>query len=509
MITGRRCGVLLHISSLPSRFGIGDLGPEAYRFLDFLERSGQRVWQLLPLTPTAVETGNSPYSADSAFAGNPLLVSPELLVKKKFLFPSDLGGIGAFPKGRVDYERVTRFKLRLLDRAFERNRSRLEKNAAFRRFVNRERAWLDDYALFRALGAAYPGTDWAGWPVSIRDRRPKALSAARRKFSEDILREKFFQFLFFDQWEALKRSCARKGIQVLGDLPIYVQYHSADVWSHPRLFKLDRNKRPAAVAGIPPDFFSATGQLWGNPIYRWDLMKRQGYRWWIDRLAHHLKQFDEVRLDHFKGFVDYWEVPAHHRTAQRGRWVRGPRDSFFAAAARSFPSLPLIVEDLGVITPDVIRLRDRFGLPGMRVLQFAFGSDPLASDYLPCNYVENCVAYTGTHDNDTLMGWLTSRNEHSVRGRAEIRAERDHARAYLGPAAESRSLHREFIRLVMMSSAGLVIFPVQDLLGLDNRARMNRPGTAEGNWAWRLSPGMLTRGLALRLGEMTKLYRRV
>jgi 4-alpha-glucanotransferase len=509
MLNRRGSGILLHISSLPSPYGVGDLGKGAYRFADFLSAGKQNFWQILPLTPTSEFWGNSPYSSPSAFAGNPLLLSPELLLQWKMLSKSDLRSIPVFPRGRVDYRAVTRFKGDLFSTAFRKFGEKGKKSFAFENFCQENCFWLEDSALFGALKEHFGGVAWSRWPRGVRDREPGKIRAMKEKLRDRMEREIFLQYLFSRQWFSLKRFLNDRGIQVIGDAPIYVNYDSADVWANPEIFELDVHKRPLYVAGIPPDYFSATGQLWGNPIYRWDALKEKGYSWWIRRIGHNLKLFDFVRLDHFKGFVDFWEVPARSRTAAKGRWAPGPRGDFFDALLKHFPYLPFIAEDLGVITAEVQRLRDDYGFPGMRVLQFAFGSDPLADLYRPTHYIRNCVAYTGTHDNDTLVGWLFGHRDHSTRTTEEIRREKKILRRYLDLRGRRREeIHWEIIRVLMMSPAHLVIFPMQDLLGLGAQARMNRPGTDRGNWTWRLIGEQLTPSLGKRLGQMTEIYGR-
>lgn len=505
----RGCGIFLHITSLPSSFGIGDLGSGAYRFADFLSETKQSFWQILPLNPTSVARGNSPYSSPSAFAGNPLMISRELLIKEGFLSRSDMGKTPSFPPERVDYQAMMKYKGSLFHIAYQNFNQKGKRSWEFDHFYSGHSHWLEDYALFTVLKSHFGGTVWSRWPKEIRDRKAKRIRLLKEKFRDSMEMEKFLQYLFFKQWLSLKRYCNSKGIQIIGDVPIYVNYDSADVWANPEIFKLDANKRPIAVSGIPPDYFSSTGQLWGNPIFRWDVLKRKDYSWWVRRIAHNLELFDVMRLDHFKGFVDYWEVPAGEQTAVNGKWIKGPGENFFNALLKHFPYLLFIAEDLGVITPEVHALRDHFGFPGMRVLQFAFGNDPLADEYKPMNYIQNCVAYTGTHDNDTLIGWLYGGRGHSTRRPEEIRMEKSNALRYLGNVKKDRkNIHWEFIRLLMMSAAYLVILPLQDLLGLGGKTRMNRPATANGNWEWRLLRGQLTPSLKKRLAEMTKIYGR-
>jgi len=503
----RGSGILLHITSLPSRYGIGDFGSGAYQFADFLFETKQTSWQILPLTPTTSFRENSPYSSPSAFAGNPLLIDPESLIKEGFLTRSDLKGNPSFSRARVDYPAVIQYKKALFEEAYQNFKRKGRGLWEFGHFCRENAFWLEDHAFFTALKTHFGSAVWNKWPRGIRDRKPKELKRLKERLKERVEREKFLQYLFFKQWFSLKGYCNSKGIQIIGDVPIYVSFDSADVWAHAEIFKLDSNKNPLVVAGIPPDYFSATGQLWGNPIYRWEVLQEKDYLWWVRRIAHNLKLFDWVRLDHFKGFVDFWEVPARERTAVKGRWVKGPGEDLFHGLLKHFPYLPFIAEDLGVITPEVHILRDRFNFPGMRVLQFAFGNDPLADEYKPLNYIQNCVAYTGTHDNDTLSSWICGKTDYSTRKPDEIGWERKNALNYLGQKGRGRrDIHWEFIRLLMMSVANLVIVPMQDLLGLGEEGRMNRPATAAGNWEWRLLPQQLTRSLKKRLTEMTEIY---
>jgi 4-alpha-glucanotransferase len=499
-MTRRGSGILLHPSSLPSPYGIGDLGPSAYRFADFLAESRQRYWQLLPLTPTSTTMGNSPYSSDSAFAGNPLLISPELMVNDGWLTPADLRHPTlTFDPHRADYAAAGAFKTALLQSACERAKGSLQHHADFLRFVQEQASWLDDYALFRALKDHHQGASWVHWPQELRDRDAHALHGARERFRDRIVLEQFQQFLFHAQWQALKRYCIDRQVRVIGDLPIYVQHDSADVWAHPHLFKLDAQKQPAVVAGVPPDYFSATGQLWGNPVYDWSRLAQTRYEWWVRRITHNLSLYDLVRLDHFRGFAAYWEVPAGAATAQAGRWVDGPGADLFETLRQHAPDLPLIAEDLGVITPDVTALMHRFNLPGMKILLFAFGEELPTHPYAPHNYSPHCVVYTGTHDNNTIRGWI----------RKEISPEElRRLYAYLGREPDEHHLHWELIRLAMRSVAETVIIPMQDLLGLGEDARMNRPSTTHGNWEWRLLHQQLTHRIAAKLAEMTVLYGR-
>ncbi|MCX6356634.1 MAG: 4-alpha-glucanotransferase [Candidatus Aureabacteria bacterium] len=495
----RRAGVLLHATSLPSAYGIGDLGRGACDFADFLSQAKASCWQLLPLTPTLPIGGHSPYSSLSAFAGNTMLISPDLLQREDLLATADLATLPPFPDGLVDFSAVIPFKERILERAWDTFSRARKGEDAFKAFCAEHASWLDDFALFKVLRNRYKDKAWNTWDAEVRDRKTDALERVRREVSGLIEREKYYQYLFYTQWSALKRCCNEKGIQLIGDIPIYVNYDSADVWANPHLFKLDQQKRPTHVAGVPPDYFSSTGQLWGNPVYRWDMLRERKFDWWIQRMAHTLSLFDLVRVDHFRGLVAFWEVPAGERTAVNGRWVDVPAAEFFTALKGRFPELPIIAEDLGIITDDVREIMDRFGFPGMRVLLFAFGEDNPRHPYLPHNYTPVSVAYTGTHDNNTVRGWI----------RREAGAEEKRRLfRYLGREVGSDLLSTELIRLLMMSVAGTVIIPMQDLLGLGEEARMNRPGVARGNWTWRLRKGQLTAHAAGAFAEMASLYGR-
>jgi 4-alpha-glucanotransferase len=503
----RASGILLHPTSLPGRFGIGDLGQGAEDFIEFLTATGQHLWQVLPLGPTGY--GDSPYQSLSAFAGNRLLISLEQLVRDGYLEPSDLEDAPSFPAGRVDYSRVISFKTRLLRRAFDRFQSTATPHARreFETFCSEQRHWLDDYALFKSIKDAHQGKAWIDWEPDIAARKPAALEKWAARLRDEVQAHKFFQFTFFKQWEALKQQCHANGIRIIGDVPIFVAHDSADVWAHPELFHLDGRGHPTKVAGVPPDYFSATGQLWGNPLYRWDVLAETGYDWWIERLRATFRLVDIIRLDHFRGFEAYWEVPAEETTAINGRWVKGPGAHFFEVAQRELGPLPIIAEDLGVITPEVLELRDRFGFPGMKVLQFAFGDDPSASDFRPHNYIRNCVVYTGTHDNDTTVGWFTREGSgDTTQTPDEVEREREMALKYLG--TDGHEIHWDFIRLAFSSVANTAIVPLQDVLGLGNEARMNLPGRPEGNWQWRFSQEMLTPAIRQRLTEMTEIYER-
>ncbi len=499
-VPGRKSGILLHITSLSSKFGIGDMGPAAFAFADFLNRSGQSIWQVLPVGPTSPRYGNSPYSSSSAFAGNPLFISPDLLVQRGLLDMKDLENTD-FPQGRVDYPAVIRYKQRVLRRAFERFRIHGSEGDAFYKFCGKHSFWLEGYAMFDTFRRTIKEKQWDCWYEDLRDRKEDVLQKLKTEYAHDILFAKFVQYIFFSQWDALKGYCHKKGIGIMGDMPLYVNNDSADVWAHPQLFSLDSSKRPLIISGVPPDYYSKTGQLWNNPVYRWEEHKREGYSWWNERIAHSLRLFDLLRFDHFRGFVDFWAVPAGHKTAQNGSWFPGPREDLFDLLKERFPDMPFVAEDLGDITDKVHDFRDRVGIPGMRVLQFAFGEGRASDYHRPYNYPENCVSYTGTHDNDTLQGWINASG--SVRS-AEIK----NALRYVGHSRGTlRNVHWKFIRVLMMSCADTVIFPVQDVLGTGSESRINIPATVRGNWEWRILPKELKQH-AVRLLEITSIYGR-
>jgi 4-alpha-glucanotransferase len=501
----RSSGVLLHPTSLPGPHGIGDLGPEAHKFVDFLDAAGQTYWQLMPLGPTGY--GDSPYQSFSAFAGNTLLVSPEQLAADGLLAADDLAAAPEFPAARVEFERVIEYKRGLLQKAYENFKAGGSELAAdyegFRGFAS---AWLDDWALFAALKDEHKGASWHTWQQGIARRDPAALDYAREAFRDRVEAHRFSQFLFFLQWFRLKRYANERGVKLVGDVPIFVAHNSADVWARPHLFQLKDDGSPRVVAGVPPDAFSKTGQLWGNPLYDWEAMRREGFGWWTERMRATLSLVDLVRVDHFRGFAACWEVPAEHETAEHGRWADAPGRELFGALRASLGDPPVIAEDLGTITPDVHRLREELGLPGMRVLQFAFGGDP-DDTHLPHNYTRDSVVYTGTHDNDTTVGWFEARADGRAGADEGLKRERANALKYIGTAG--REIHWDFIREAFKSVAALAIVPAQDLLGLGSEARMNLPATPEGNWAWRLADGALADDLAARLRETTALYGRL
>jgi 4-alpha-glucanotransferase len=499
----RLSGVLLHPTSLAGRFGIGDLGDEAYRFIDFLAASKQSLWQILPLGPTGY--GDSPYQCFSAFAGNALLISPERLVDTGLLDQTDLHGVPKFPIEKIDFGWVIPYKNLLLEKAYENFKKSTDTDlrAEFLAFTHEAAAWLDDYALFRALKDAHKGVAWNRWKPQYALREASAIAQAREKLHDKIEAHRFFQFLFFKQWRALKNYCHTKHIKIIGDVPIFIAYDSTDVWTNPEQFKLDAKGRPLVVAGVPPDYFSKTGQLWGNPIYNWDRMRTTKFAWWIERLRATFNTIDIVRIDHFRGFAATWEVPARDKTAKNGRWVEVPGKELFTTLKKALGVLPIIAEDLGVITPDVEALRDGFNFPGMRIFQFAF-RDRTNID-LPHNYIPHTVAYTGTHDNDTAVGWFNSRaGEGSTRSAEQIEAEKRFCMDYLN--TRGKEIHWDFIRAVLASVADTAIIPVQDILGLGSAARMNLPASQQGNWQWRYKPHALNERLSNRLKHLTELY---
>jgi 4-alpha-glucanotransferase len=507
MTFARASGILLHPTSLPGPHGIGDLGDEAYRFADFLSASGQTLWQVLPLGPTGY--GDSPYACYSAFAGNTLLVSPEHLVKENLISETDLAALPQLAEGTVDFAAAHQRKDAILSQAFAnfKRTNDTDFRGEFDTFAQQNAAWLEEYALFRALKAAHEGKPWYEWERALVSRIPAALTQAKTELLEQIEEQKFSQFVFFRQWSALKTYCNGRGIQIVGDIPIFVAHDSADVWTNPDQFKLNADGSRIVVAGVPPDYFSETGQYWGNPLFNWDQMLADGFKWWIERVRAALQTVDIARIDHFRGFAACWEIPGGDKTAERGRWVEAPGRELFTAIREALGELPIIAEDLGVITPDVEKLRDDFGFPGMRILQFAFSSDTKNTD-LPHNYHRNVVVYTGTHDNDTTVGWFQSAaGEGSTRSADQIEREREFCLKYLG--TEGVEIQWDFIRAVFASVANTAIVPMQDVLGLGTEARMNLPNSTKGNWLWRFQPGNLSEELTTRLRGLTELYGRL
>lgn len=494
----RSSGLLLHPTSLPGPFGIGDLGQSAYRFVDFLHESAQQLWQVLPLGPTGY--GNSPYMCYSAMAGNPLLISLELLRDQGFLAGADLENLPEFPQETVAYEQVSQTKMLLLQRACQTFQSQASpsQRQEFEQFCQRKAHWLDNYAFFMALKQAHKGAAWNTWEPEIAWRQASAMQQRRQQLEAEIFLHKFLQFEFFRQWTELRHYANQHGIQIIGDIPIYVAHDSADVWAHPVDFELDAETgKPALMAGVPPDYFSETGQLWGNPIYNWKRMKQNRFPWWLQRFRAMLDYVDLIRVDHFRGFQAYWQVKQGETTAMNGEWVEAPGEALFEVILQELGTLPILAEDLGIITPDVEALRDQFRFPGMKILQFAFGSEP-GNPYLPHNYdSRNCLVYTGTHDNDTTAGWFSQLPPHV----------KESVVAYLGGLSPV-GINWDLIRLALGSVANQAIIPVQDLLGLGSEARMNYPSRPAGNWVWRYPAGALTNEIGDRLRMLTQIYGR-
>jgi 4-alpha-glucanotransferase len=490
----RSSGVLLHPTSLPGPYGSGDLGPAAYQFVDWLGSAGQRLWQMLPLG--GIGPGNSPYMSSSAFAGNMLLIDLAELQARGWLSPGDLAHHPGFLDRRIDFSVVYHYrveKLRLAARAFF--ASDKTSHTAYAAFCLAEKSWLDDYALFMSLAEQQHWKDWYLWEGGLAKRDPGALSRAARTLADDVNFWKFCQWCFFDQWFKLKKYANDRGVRIIGDIPIFIAYQSAEVWTRQDLFELDKDGKPTVIAGVPPDFFSATGQRWGNPLYRWDAHQAEGYAWWIERLRRTTALVDIVRIDHFRGFAGYWEIPAGEPTAVRGRWLPGPGAKLFSAIQNALGQLPIIAEDLGVITDDVLALRDGFELPGMRVLQFAFASDD-KNPFLPHNYLPNTVVYTGTHDNDTTQGWFRSATER----------ERVFVQKYL--KTDGSAIHWDLIHCASQSVADLAVYPLQDVLGLGSEARMNLPGMPAGYWEWRFQWQQLEDWHTGRLREVSAIHGR-
>jgi len=496
MEQNRAAGILLHPTSLSGPDGVGDLGPEAYRWIDFLNQAGCQFWQVLPLGPTGY--GDSPYQCFSAFAGNPYLISATSLLDQGLLTKSDLADRPDFPLERVEYGPVIEWKLKILRRSYQHFQpgDHADLHEEFDSFKKSENDWLEPFTTFMAIKAQEGGVAWDKWPEELRKRETKALKAFKLENADEIDLHAYLQFIFQRQWWAVRNYAHEKGIRIIGDIPIFVAYDSADVWVNKELFYLDEEDLPEVVAGVPPDYFSETGQLWGNPLYNWEVHQDNGYKWWLDRLLAVLNQVDIVRLDHFRGFEAYWEIPYGNDTAIEGQWVEGPGKDFFRVVKEELGELPIIAEDLGVITKAVQKMRDDFNLPGMKILQFAFASDP-DDDFLPHNYPENCVAYTGTHDNNTTRGWYDA-----APGR-----EKDLCQRYL--ARSGQDIAWSMIRLLWQSVAAWVLAPMQDFLSLGEWARMNYPGNPSGNWDWRMHPDAINEGLIQRLHETNFLYGRL
>jgi 4-alpha-glucanotransferase len=499
-MTERNAGILLHISSLPSSFGIGDFGAAAFSFVDLLTRCDQQVWQILPLNPLDELQNFSPYSSVSSCAGNIFLISPELLVKDGLLSKQIIHPLREPTKSKIDFSKVVKAKSEMFELVWN-NAKRSKKNLGneFKNFCKKNSSWLDDFSLYSVIKVDQGDKPWFQWPEKLKRRDPKALNQFRKKQKNSIDKIKFFQFIFENQWQAVKKYAGDKGVSILGDLAFYVSYDSADVWSHPEIFKINRNGNLVAVAGTPPDMFSSNGQLWNMPVYNWKVLEQSGYRWWIDRIKRNAELFHMLRLDHFRGFSAYWEVNAKEKTAKNGSWKKGPGSNFFKIMESEIPDFPLIAEDLGEITEDVIRLRDKFGFPGMKVLQFAFGDNMADSEHIPHNYSRNFFAFTGTHDNNTTRGWFDQNISEKTRKRLQD---------YCGQKLKSENVAKAMIRLAYASVANSVIIPMQDILNLDSSARMNKPGQTKNNWSWRLDPELLTPEIEMQLKKWVKLFRR-
>jgi 4-alpha-glucanotransferase len=491
----RSSGILLHPTSLPGQFGSGDLGASAYHFVDWLVTAGQSIWQMLPLGPLGL--GNSPYMSHSAFAGNPLLIDFQELASRGWLTQEDLCVTQSLSSYHIDYSEVMTIRMRLLAKASEQffNHGTSEDSKQYMLYCNAEKSWLEDYSLFQALNEKNDKQEWSSWDSNLAHREPNALRKASEELSDSIAFHKFTQWCFARQWSLLKKYANDRNVILIGDIPIFVAYHSADVWAYPKEFYLDRDGMPTVVAGVPPDYFSKTGQRWGNPLYRWDVIKETKYKWWIERFRKTFSLFDILRIDHFRGFESYWEIPEEEETAVKGQWVKGPGEDFFKSVQRKLGSLPIIAEDLGIITTEVHVLREKLEFPGMKVLQFAFNGGP-ENAFLPHRYEPNCVVYTGTHDNDTTRGWYEKSSDH----------ERDFVRRYC--KTDGHEIDWDCIKLALASVADIAIIPFQDVIGLGSEGRMNTPGTIEGNWEWRFVWDQVRSGLANRLYELAALYGR-
>jgi len=498
-ILSRSAGIFLPVFSLPAAYGIGDIGPKAYEFISIIKDAGFRHWQVLPLTPTSIEKGNSPYSSISSFAGNTVLISPELLVEDGLLNESLIHGLRIQLDGEVKYLYAYRIKEELLSKAFNSFKKKYgEWRVAFEDFLASEEGWLEDFALYVVLKRMNDGKPWGYWPKDLKFRRRRALEKVKEERKDELLYEEFKQFIFFRQWLKLRRHAKELGIKIIGDIPYYVDYDSSDVWVNPHLFKLNRRLKPSYVGGVPPDYFSWRGQLWGNPVYDWVKHEETGFLWWLSRLEHALRLYDLVRLDHFRGLIAYWEVPAKNKTAIKGRWIRVPYENFFRKLVTRFPNLPFIAEDLGFITPDVREVIQRYSFPGMRVLVFAFGGDEL-NPHLPHNYVRNSVVYTSTHDSNTSKGWFIQEAKPSHKRNLSD---------YVGKKVNEYNVCEVFCRLAISSIANLAIIPVQDILCLGPEARINRPGTSMGNWRWMLRDLRSLKEKLMEFRGLVKLYGR-
>lgn len=495
----RSAGILLHPTSLPGKYGIGDLGSEAYKFVDFLKEAGQTLWQTFPLGPTGY--GDSPYQCFSAFAGNPLIVSPDKLMNDGFLSIDDLKNLPQFDLRKIDYGKVIEFKKSLLKKAYQnfKSNSRNIENE-FEKFSNSQKKWLEDFAIFMACKDHHNGAAWNNWEKGLVQRDEKVLAEWKKKLADEIEYHKFVQFIFFRQWNSLRKYANEKGIKIIGDMPIFIAYDSSDLWSNKNLFTVDDEGNLTFVAGVPPDYFSKTGQLWGNPLYKWDEMEKDDFLWWRERFSSLFELVDIVRIDHFRGFEAFWKIPGGEKTAINGKWVKAPGDKLFSTLKKYLGDLPILAEDLGVITPPVEALRDKFRFPGMKVLQFAFGTK-METKFLPHNFVPNCVVYTGTHDNDTTRAYFEK--EKSNKGKNDIY---EHAQIYLNYFGDD--ILSKLIRVAYASVANIVIIPMQDILKLGTEARMNFPSTTGGNWNWRFTWDQIDENLSKHYFGLTQLYER-
>lgn len=492
----RSSGILMHITSLPSPFGIGDFGPEAYEFVDFLESSGHKYWQILPLNPTYSSYGHSPYSSDSAFAGNTLLISPEILEKEGYIDLQNHELPDSDPQ-KVDFESVTSFKQGIYDEAFENFKKKKKERERFNDFCRDYAHWLEDYSIYKVLHLKYED-HWIKWPEGIRNRDANELKNIKKNEKNNIEKVKFLQYLFFKQWQHLKVYAAQSQVKLIGDIPIYINHDSADCWANSQYFKLDENKNPTHISGVPPDYYSETGQLWGTPVYNWKKLKSDNYNWWIARLKQNLLLFDIVRLDHFRGFSAYWEVKAGAKTAENGKWVKTPGKDFFRTVKKEFPKMPFIAEDLGSLDKAVYDLIGKFNFPGMNVLQFAFGGDKTTNPYLPFNHQKNSLVYTGTHDNNTTLGWFESLDVNSSL----------HLNEYFGIAISSENINEVMHRAALNSVAKIAIIPMQDILHLDAQAMMNIPGSSKGHWSWRMTYDEISVTRAVELKALNEIFGR-
>ncbi len=501
MQTPRSSGIIMHITSLPSAYGIGDLGPAAYEFADFLANSSFRFWQVLPLNSTDDGSGYSPYSALSAFAGNTLMISPEMLVKDNLLNSKDLIHPVPFNSNKVDFDTIHQFKEPLFEKAFQyfKKNSPDSINKLFLKFLGENSDWLDDYALYTAIRAGFNKKSWSDWPANLRDRQPEALENAKAEHAEAILKEKFLQFLFFRQLDLLKAYCQERKVYFIGDMPFYVSYESADVWAHPYYFMLTDTMKPAYSGGVPPDDFSKTGQMWGMPTYDWPKLQENNFSWWVKRIEQNLRMCDVLRLDHFRAFSAFWQIKATNKTAVNGKWIKCPGSAFFKVIRKEYPDMPFIAEDLGMIDQPVIDLLNEFDFAGMRIIQFGFGHDLGTNPYIQHNHVKNSIVYTGTHDNNTMRGWFETEIPEATKKRIE---------SYVNQKVSAATIHTVGIRLALGSVGQVAIFPVQDLLGLGKEAIMNRPGTSHNNWNWRIKSGLLTPALAGKTKKLLQIFGR-